>query len=154
MVANKLLKRTLNSWLASFLAILANYFAPLSKALGAKESLILRCCRKKLSTPDIIDGTAYFVCPECGVVREVENYRVYTVEDAISYFENKYGFRLPKEYVNISGSRETKVVKLNSTDLESFNFYFGDGFYEIGRFASIDPNDENSIYNNVSSGRE
>jgi hypothetical protein len=32
---NKLLKWTLNSWLASFLAILANNFAPLSKALYA-----------------------------------------------------------------------------------------------------------------------
>jgi hypothetical protein len=31
--ANKLLKRTLNSWLASFLAILANNLSPLSKAL-------------------------------------------------------------------------------------------------------------------------
>ncbi|MGJ8692425.1 MAG: hypothetical protein ACSHW0_08085, partial [Thalassotalea sp.] len=33
--------RTLNSWLASFLAILANNFAPLSKALGAMESSLV-----------------------------------------------------------------------------------------------------------------
>jgi hypothetical protein len=32
-MANKLLKRTLNSWLATFLAILANNFSPFSKAL-------------------------------------------------------------------------------------------------------------------------
>ena len=31
---NKLFKRTLNSWLASFLAILANNFSPLNRALG------------------------------------------------------------------------------------------------------------------------
>tara|TARA_R110001592_G_scaffold103938_1_gene292542 strand:- start:19 stop:360 length:342 start_codon:yes stop_codon:yes gene_type:complete len=37
---NKLLKRTLNSWLASFLAILANNFAPLSKALCGKEASV------------------------------------------------------------------------------------------------------------------
>ena len=123
-------------------------------SLGAKESPIVRCCRKELSNPNIINGTAYFICPECGDVREVKNYRVYTTEDAINYFQNKYGFHLPKEYINISGSHETKVIKLNSTDIESLNFYFGNGFYEIGRFASIDPNDENSIYNSVNSGRE
>ncbi|MFT5850206.1 MAG: hypothetical protein ACI87J_000153 [Colwellia sp.] len=42
---NKLFKRTLNSWLASFLAILANNFSPLNRALGAinvkKLSLII-----------------------------------------------------------------------------------------------------------------
>ncbi|PLT23181.1 hypothetical protein CXF89_20820 [Pseudoalteromonas sp. MelDa3] len=38
--ANKLLKRTLNSWLASFLAILANNLSPLSKALASKESTV------------------------------------------------------------------------------------------------------------------
>jgi len=36
---NKFLKRTLNSWLRSFLTILANYFAPLSKALAFSSNL-------------------------------------------------------------------------------------------------------------------
>jgi len=114
----------------------------------------MRCCRKELSNPEIIDGTAYFVCPDCGDVREIENYRLYTAKEAFSYFEEKYGFHLPEEYVNFSGTNETKVVKLPSCDKESLKFYFGEGFYEIGSFASIDPNDENPIYQNVSSGRE
>ncbi|MES9912834.1 MAG: hypothetical protein ABW126_10615 [Candidatus Sedimenticola sp. 4PFRAG1] len=105
----------------------------------------MRCCRKVLSNPDIVDGTAYFVCPECGDVREVENYRVYTTEEAISYFEEKYGFLLPKEYINYSGTSQTKVVKLPSSEKESLKYYFGGGFYEIGGFASVDPNDENTI---------
>ena len=36
---NKLLKRTRNSWLASFLAILASYFSPLSRALYAMNEV-------------------------------------------------------------------------------------------------------------------
>jgi hypothetical protein len=114
----------------------------------------MKCCRKELSNPDIVDGTAYFVCPECGDVREVQNYRVYTTEEAISYFEEKYGFILPKEYASYSGTRETKVVKLPACDTESLKYYFGDGFYVIGTFANIDPNAENSIYDSISTGRE
>ncbi|WP_167495973.1 SMI1/KNR4 family protein [Shewanella polaris] len=112
------------------------------------------CCGNKISSPDFIDGTAYFVCNECGNVREIKNYRTYTPEESLVYFENKYGLNLPSKYIEVSGSRSTKVIKLNSTDIESLNFYFDDGFYEIGRFASIDPNHKNSIYDNISSGRE
>jgi len=125
-----------------------------SMLFGAKESLVVRCCRTELSNPDIIDGTAYFICHECWEIQEVKNYRTYTADDAIIYFENKYGFSLPKAYIKTSGSHVAKVIKLNSTDIESLNFYFGSGFYEIGSFASIDPNHENNIYGNVSSGRE
>jgi len=114
----------------------------------------MRCCKKQLSNPDIVDGTAYFVCSECGDVRELENYRVYSTEEAFSFFEEKYGFCLPKDYASFSGTSENIVVKLPSCDKEALKFYFGDGFYVIGGFASIDPNDENSIYKTVSSGRE
>lgn len=114
----------------------------------------MRCCSRELKNPDIVDGTAYFVCPECGGVREVENYRVYTHEEALSYFKEKYGFTLPKEYVKFSESEETKVVKLPSCENETLKYYFGEGFYEIGTFASVDPNSEYSIYSSISSGRE
>jgi len=114
----------------------------------------MRCCKKELTNPDIVDGTAYFVCPECGDVREVENYRLYTIEESLNYFKEKYGFMLPKEYVKLSESKETKVVKLTSCENETLKYYFGEGFYEIGAFASVDPNSEHSIYSSISSGRE
>jgi len=114
----------------------------------------MRCCRKELKNPDIVDGAAYFVCPECGEVRVVENYRVYTQEEALSYFKEKYGFTLPKEYVKLSELEETTVVKLPVCENESLKYYFGEGFYEIDTFASVDPNAEHSIYCTISSGRE
>ena len=114
----------------------------------------MKCCSKELKNPDVIDGTAYFVCPECGDVREVENYRVYTTEEAFSLFEEKYGFRLPKEYVNFSGTSETKVVKLPPCENETLEYYFGERFYEIGSFANVDPNAEKNIYSSISSGLE
>lgn len=114
----------------------------------------MRCCKKELKNPDIVDGTAYFVCPECGDVREVENYKVYTTEDALLYFEEKYGVTLPKEYVSLSDSEGTKVVKLPPCETASLKYYFGEGFYEIGAFASVDPNAENSIHRFISLGIE
>jgi hypothetical protein len=114
----------------------------------------MRCCRKELSNPDIIDGTAYFVCPLCGGVREIENYRTYTHEEALIYFRDQYGFTLPKEYVKLSESKEAKVVKLPTCENKSLIYYFGEGFYEIGNFASVDPNAEHSIYSSICSGRE
>lgn len=114
----------------------------------------MRCCSKELKNPNIVGGTAYFVCPECGDVREVENYRVYTHEEAFSYFKEKYGFTLPKEYVELSESSGTKVVKLPPCENESLKYYFGGGFYEVGTFPSVDPNAEHSIYGSISSGRE
>jgi len=114
----------------------------------------MKCCRKELSSPDIVDGTAYFVCPECGDVREIENYRVYTSEEALKYFTEQYGFILPEEYVRLFDSEGTKVVKLPPCENKTIKYYFGEGFHAIGAFASIDPNSENSIYNTMSSGRE
>lgn len=114
----------------------------------------MKCCRKELTNPDIVDGTAYFVCPECGDVREVENYKVYTTEEALLYFKEKYGFDLPKEYVPLSNSEETKVIKVPAYENESLKYYFSDGFYEIGTFASVDPNAEYSIHGFISSGIE
>tara|TARA_R110001599_G_scaffold300378_1_gene505486 strand:+ start:1491 stop:2051 length:561 start_codon:yes stop_codon:yes gene_type:complete len=114
----------------------------------------MRCCRKELSSPDIVDGTAYFVCSECGDVREIENYRVYTSEEALKSFTEQYGFILPEEYVRLLDSEGTKIVKLPPCENKAIKYYFGEGFYEIGTFASIDPNSESSIYNSISSSRE
>ena len=114
----------------------------------------MRCCKKELSNPDIVDGTAYFVCPECGNLREVKNYKVYTTEEALLHFEEKYGFILPKEYVLLSNSKETQVVKLPTCENETLEYYFGEGFYEVGTFASVDPNAEYSIHSFISAGRE
>mgnify|MGYP000966082050 CR=1 FL=1 len=114
----------------------------------------MKCCKKELTNPDIVDGTAYFVCPECGDVREVEDYRIYTSEEALNLFKEKYGFTLPEEYIKLSESEEKKVVKLPPCKDEDLEYYFGDGFYEIGTLASVDPNSEYSIYSSISSGRE
>lgn len=114
----------------------------------------MRCCSIELNNPDIVDGTAYFICPECGDVREAENYQVYTHEEALSYFKKKYGFALPKEYVELSKSDKTNIIKLPPFNKKSLNYYFGNGFYEIGTLASVDPNAEHSIYASMNSGRE
>lgn len=114
----------------------------------------MKCCRKELTNPEIIDGTAYFVCPDCGDVFEVQNYRVYTNEEALSYFKEMYGFTLPREYVKLSESEETKVVELPHCENEPLKYYFGEGFYEIGTFVSVNPNSEKSIYNSINSGRD
>jgi len=114
----------------------------------------MRCCDKELKNPNIVDGTAYFVCAECGDVREVEDYRTYTNEEALSYFKAKFGLSLPKAYVKLSESQDAKVVKLPSCEKESLKYYFGDGFYEIGAFASVDPNSERSIYNLIKYAKE
>ena len=114
----------------------------------------MKCCKKELADPDIVDGTAYFVCPECGDVREIEDYRVYTTGEALADFKEKYGFILPKEYVALSESEQTKVIKLPPCETESLKYYFGEEFYEIGLLASVDPNAENSIYSTICSGKE
>lgn len=114
----------------------------------------MRCCGRKLVNPDVINGTAYFVCPECGDIKEVENYQLYTVEKAYNYFEEKYGFILPKEYEEFSSYEDKKIVKIPHCNNDSLEFYFGEGFYEIGSFASVDPNAEDNIYDNIIDGRE
>ncbi|WP_348826571.1 SMI1/KNR4 family protein [Halomonas sp. RT37] len=114
----------------------------------------MRCCKKELSSPDVVDGKAYFVFPECGNVREIENYRVCSAEEALSYFEKKYGFLIPKEYVNLLKLEEAKIVKLPPCNNEALKCYLGEGFYEVGTFPNLDPNAENSIFSSMSSGRE
>lgn len=114
----------------------------------------MKCCNRELPNPEIIEGTAYFVCPECGMVREKRNYQTYAIDECFSLFQEKYGFVLPNEYVDFSNSKKTMVVKLPPCNNKLLEYYFGDGFYEIGTVASLDPNSEESIYHFVSSGRE
>lgn len=114
----------------------------------------MKCCKKELPNPEIVDGTAYFICPECGDVREVEDYKIYTVEDALVYFKEKYGFVLPTGYLALSISEETKVVTLPPIKSEKLKYLFGERFYEIGTVASVDPNAEYSIHKCISNGLE
>jgi hypothetical protein len=96
-------------------------------------------CRSDYPTPDIIDGTAYFVCASCGDLHEVKSYRVYTTEERIKMFEDEYGVRLPPEYIQYAGTKGSSVVKLPSCGNDLTQFYFGEGFYTIGKFAGIEP---------------
>ncbi|NHQ85570.1 SMI1/KNR4 family protein [Iodobacter sp. HSC-16F04] len=97
-------------------------------------------CRSDYPEPDIIDGTAYFVCSSCGDFHEVENYRVYSTEERIKMFEDEYGVRLPPEYTQYAGTNGSRVVKLPSCYNDSTQYYFGEGFYTIGEFSGIEPN--------------
>lgn len=96
-------------------------------------------CQSDYPEPDIIDGTAYFVCSSCGDFHEVENYRVYSIAERIKMFEDEYGVRLPPEYTQYAGTDGSRVVKLPSCDNYSTQFYFGEGFYTVGKFAGIEP---------------
>jgi hypothetical protein len=96
-------------------------------------------CRSDYPEPDIIAGTAYFVCSSCGDLHEEKNYRVYSIEERIEMFEDEYGVRLPPEFIQYAGTKDLSVVKLPSCDKESTQFYFGEGFYEVGKFAGIEP---------------
>jgi hypothetical protein len=109
----------------------------------------MKCCKKELPEPDIIDGTAYFVCPECGGVREVENYRTYTTEERIEVFEKEYGVKLPNDYVKYTNCDESWVVKLTPPDTGSTKPYFGEGFYSIGDFSGVDPDKYLSIFDSA-----
>lgn len=108
-----------------------------------------RACPNKYPEPDIIDGTAYFVCSSCGDVREVENYCVYTPEEIIETFENKYGVKLPGEYIKYAGANESWVVKLPPCNTDSTKYYFGEGFYLIGSFSGLDPDKYRSIFDSA-----
>lgn len=108
-----------------------------------------RACQNKYPTPDIIDGTAYFVCSSCGNVYEVENYREYTSEERIQIFESKYGFKLPDQYIKFAGTNDAWVVKLPPCDTNSTKYYFGEGFYEIGEFSGLNPDKYCSIFDSA-----
>ena len=114
----------------------------------------MKCCRKELENPDIIDGTAYFVCAECGELREVKNYRVYSIEDSLDYFKDKYGFELPEEYILFQTIEHRSVFKLPPSGNKSINYYFGEDFYTTGEIANINPNADYSIHDSASSGWE
>ena len=114
----------------------------------------MKCCRKELNNPGIIDGTAYFVCAECGELREVKGYRVYSIEDSFDYFKDKYGFDLPEEYILFQAIEHGSVFEFPASDNESINYYFGEGFYTTGNIANVNPNADYSIYNSASSGWE
>lgn len=105
-----------------------------------------KACPNEYPEPDIIDGTAYFVCASCGHVHEIENYRVYSDEERIKIFEKEYGIKLPNEYIKYAGTNDSWVVKLPPCNSESTQYYFGEGFYEIGEFSGLDPEKYRSIF--------
>lgn len=105
-----------------------------------------RACPNEYPEPDVIDGTAYFVCASCGNVHEVENYRVYTPEERIEKFEKEHGVRLPGEYLRYAGTNDSWVVKLPPCNTDSTRYYFGEGFYEVGEFSGLDPDKYRSIF--------
>lgn len=109
----------------------------------------MKCCRKEYPDPEIIDGTAYFVCPECGEVREVNNYRVYTSQERLDLFEKEYGLRIPVQYINYAGTHSSHVIKLPKSSSDANHRYFDDGFYAIGDFIGLDPNEGRSIFDNT-----
>jgi hypothetical protein len=107
----------------------------------------MKCCSKEYPEPDIIDGTAYFVCFECGEAREIENYRMSTVEEQIEIFEKETGFKLPVEYKGYIGTNDSWVVKLPPCHSETTEYYFGEGFWEIAEFAGVNPDEHGSVFN-------
>lgn len=108
----------------------------------------MKCCKKEYSEPQIIDDTAYFVCPECGEVREIENYRVHTPKERLDIFEKEYGLKIPEQYIYYAGTHSLHVIKLPKNTSEGSDDYFGDGFYEIGSYLGLDPNEGRSIFDN------
>ncbi|ROR98006.1 SUKH superfamily protein [Sinobacterium caligoides] len=106
----------------------------------------MKCCKKEYPEPEIIDRTAYFVCPECGEVQEIENYRVYSPEERLDLFEKKFALKIPAQYLNYAGTHSNHVFKLPKTAPGDSKNYFGDGFYEIGSFHGLDPNEGQSIF--------
>lgn len=106
----------------------------------------MKCCGKEYPKPDIINEIAYFVCPECGEIREIENYRTYTPNESIAAYELKYGFKIPEQYIDFAGTHSDHVVKLPSCVPGENDTYFGEGFYEIGTYRGLDPNEDSSIF--------
>lgn len=101
----------------------------------------MRCCSKELKNPNIVGGTAYFVCPECGDVREVENYRVYTYEEAFSYFKEKYGVKIGRDDGNIIALFDLNGVDIKLDEHRIQQCIFSDDTFHIrtiGLFLSFD----------------
>lgn len=112
----------------------------------------MKCCKKELENPDVIDGTAYFVCTECGELYEIKDYREYSAKESLCYFKERCGFELPKEYILFQEVENGMVFKIPRSDNRLLKRYFGEGFYTTGNIASIDPNADYSIYDSASSG--
>ena len=106
-------------------------------------------CANEYPQPEIIEGTAYFVCVNCGNVHEVKDYQVYTKEERVELFEKENGVKLPKEYINYAGTNDSWVVKLPPYNSDTTQYYFGEGFYEIGKFMSLEPDEGSSIFDNA-----
>ena len=113
-----------------------------------------RACPNEYPEPNIINGTAYFVCENCGDVYEVDNYRVYTKEELIEIFEKENAIKLPEEYIKYAGTNDSWVVKLPQSDTGSLKFYFGEEFYEIGGFSGLDKNKYRSVFDSASLVKE
>jgi hypothetical protein len=109
-----------------------------------------RACPEDYPEPQIIDGVAYFVCADCGDVYEVDNYRVYTHEELVDVFEKENDVKLPDEYIKFAGEKHSWIVKLPPCNTESTNYYFGEGFYEIGALSGLDPDQYRSIFDSPS----
>ncbi len=109
-----------------------------------------RECSIDFPEPDIIDGTAYYVCASCGNVHEVQNYRTYPPEERIAEFERQHGVKLPAGFSDYAGRSGPWVVRLPPANSETTKYYFGEGLYEIGRIAGFDPDTFLSIFDSSS----
>ena len=103
-------------------------------------------CSIDFPKPDIIDGTAYYVCASCGSVHEVESYRTYTPEERVAKFEFQQGIKLPAGFSDHAGMSGPWVVRLPPADSERAKYYFGEGLYEIGRIAGLESDTFLSIF--------
>lgn len=103
-------------------------------------------CGQRYPEPHLENGIAYFVCANCGNLREIENYEVYTPESSMTLFQNRYGLTLPAEYARFAGTRPRSVVMIPDSAAEPLRDYFGDGFYAIGGFAGLDPHESGSVF--------
>ena len=101
-----------------------------------------RCCSQKLGEPDIVDGTAYFICEKCGNVIEVENFRIYSDEEVIAerleQFEAESGFKLPSTYLDhIAGTGRIVVLPpLEDNASDKAKYYLGDT-YEFHNLSGL-----------------
>ena len=57
---------------------------------------------------------------------------------------------MPEEYVNYIGTKQSWVVKLPPCTSETTQYYFGAGFYEVGEFSGLDPEEDRSIFHSAS----
>ncbi len=109
-----------------------------------------RPCNRNYPAPELLDGTAYFICPECGNVRVEKNYRSYTNLQSIQSFKENFGLELPVNYGEWANAEQSWVVKLPVSD----NYYFSDEFYTLGEQMVLDPHDSRSIHRHRFAAKE